>query len=149
MSPRSFLQHSSPARWVVPGVFALASLSFLLIGFVARGAPAAEAAGGSGVGLGTASTFAVLAGSTVTNTGPSVISGDVGLSPGSSITGFPPGLVLAGTQHIADGVALQAKNDLTTAYNQAASEPSGADVTGQDLGGMTLVPGVYEASTAM
>ncbi|GAC1519840.1 MAG: hypothetical protein NVS3B1_01880 [Marmoricola sp.] len=148
MANHAHRYHPSPARWALPSIFALVSIALLFIGIVARGAPA-DAAGGTGVGLGTASTFAVLAGSTVTNTGPSVISGDVGLSPGSSITGFPPGQVLAGTKHIADGVAVQAQSDLTTAYNQAAGAPSSMDVTGQDLGGKTLIPGVYEASSGM
>src|SRR5579871_260755 len=61
------------------------------------------------VGLGTAGSFAVLAGSTITNTGPSVIGGDVGLDPGSAVSGFPPGTVNAGTMHVTDGVAVQAK----------------------------------------
>ena len=63
--------------------------------------------------LGTAQSFAVLGGSTVTNTGPSVITGDLGVSPGAAVTGFPPGIV-TGTIHAANAVALQAKNDLTT-----------------------------------
>lgn len=94
------------------------------------------------INLGTAGAFAVLAGSTVTNTGPSVVDGDLGLSPGTSVTGFPPG-TLVGTMHVADGVALQAQNDLTTAYNVAAGEAVTQDLTGQDLGGLTLTPGTY------
>jgi type VI secretion system secreted protein VgrG len=95
--------------------------------------------------LGTAGNFAVLAGTTVTNTGPSVVDGgDVGVSPGSAITGFPPGTVTSPfTTHAADAVALQAENDLTTAYNAAASLAPTEDLTGQDLGGLTLLPGVY------
>ena len=93
--------------------------------------------------LGTADPFAVLGGSTVTNTGPSVISGDLGVSPGSAVTGFPPGLVVGGTVHAANAVALQAQNDTTTAYNNLVSQACTADLTGQDLGGMTLTPGVY------
>ncbi len=101
------------------------------------------------VGLGTATSFAVLAGTTVTNTGPSVISGDLGVSPGSAVTGFPPGVVNAGTIHTADALALQAKNDLTTAYNDAAGRGPVVDKTSQDLGGQTLVAGVYNAASAM
>jgi hypothetical protein len=101
------------------------------------------------VGLGTATPYAVLAGTTVTNTGPSVISGNVGVSPGTAVTGFPPGQVNAGTIHAADAAALQAKNDLTTAYNDAAGRGPVVDETGQDLGGQTLVPGVYSASSGM
>src|SRR2546423_4116387 len=95
------------------------------------------------VNLGTSASFAVLGGSTVTNTGPSVITGNVGVSPGSSVTGFPPGVVVGGTIHAADAVASQAQSDLTTAYNNAAGTPCGVDLTGQNLGGLTLTPGVY------
>jgi hypothetical protein len=128
--------------------FAAATIGLLATGFVAAASSPAHAADAK-VGLGTAATYAVLAGSTVTNTGDSVISGDLGLSPGRSVTGFPPGEVIAGTMHVADAVALKAQNDLTTAYNDAAGRPTADDVTDKDLGGMTLTPGVYEASTAM
>jgi hypothetical protein len=100
------------------------------------------------VQLGTAGNFAVLAGSTVTNTGPSVISGSVGLAPGSAVTGFPPGIVLAGTTQVANGVALQAKNDLVTGYNDAAGRSSSATVSG-DLAGRTLTPGVYTSASSL
>ncbi len=96
----------------------------------------------SAVGLGTAGSFAVLAGSAVTNTGPSVISGDLGVYPDASVIGFPPGIVI-GTVHPADAVALQAQSDLTTAYNNAAGQPCDTDLSGQDLVGMTLTTGVY------
>lgn len=100
------------------------------------------------VGMGTAGNFAVLAGSAVTNTGPSVISGSLGLSPGSAVSGFPPGIVIAGTTEVADGVALQAKNDLVTAYNDAAGRSSTATISG-DLAGRTLTSGVYTASSSL
>jgi hypothetical protein len=100
------------------------------------------------VGLGTDGSFAVLAGSTVTNTGPSVISGSVGLDPGSAVTGFPPGIVLAGTMQVANGVALQAKSDLVTAYNDAAGRSSTATISG-DLAGRTLTPGVYTSASSL
>lgn len=93
--------------------------------------------------LGTAQSFAVLAGSTVTNTGPTVVTGDVGVSPGSAIVGFPPGLVLSGTIHAANAVALQAQTDVIAAYTNLASQPCTQDLTGQDLGGLTLLSGVY------
>src|SRR6476646_4541303 len=73
--------------------------------------------------LGTAQSFAVLGGSTVTNTGSSVITGNVGVSPGTAVTGFPPGTVGGGSIHSNDGVAIQAQSDLTTAYNAAAGTP--------------------------
>lgn len=98
-------------------------------------------------GLATASSFAVLGGQTVTNTGPSVVTGDLGVAPGTSITGFPP-LVLNGATHDNDAVAKQAQNDLTTAYNSAAAQPVTQDLTGQDLGGKLLTPGVYHFSSS-
>ncbi|MDQ2852746.1 MAG: ice-binding family protein, partial [Actinomycetota bacterium] len=97
------------------------------------------------VGLGTAQSFAVLGGSTVTNTGPSVISGDVGVSPGNAVTGFPPGVVNNGTIHRADAVAAKAEADLTTGYNEAAGQQATATV-GAELGGQTFSPGVYKGN---
>ncbi len=97
--------------------------------------------------LGTTATFAVLGGSTVTNTGSTVLTGDLGVWPGLAITGFPPGIV-TGTTHAGDAVAQQAQSDLTTAYNNLAGQACGTDLTGQDLGGMTLTPGVYCFSTS-
>jgi hypothetical protein len=99
------------------------------------------------VNLGTAASFAVLAGSTVTNTGPSIINGDLGVSPGTAVTGFPPG-TLNGTQHDADAVALQAQSDLTSAYNDAASRTPATSVPA-DLSGESLAPGVYENATSL
>jgi uncharacterized protein with beta-barrel porin domain len=97
--------------------------------------------------LGTAGSFGVLAGSTVTNTGSTVINGNVGVSPGSAITGFPPGIV-NGTIHAADAVALQAQSDNTIAYNVLAGRPITTNLTGQDLGGKTLIAGVYGFNTS-
>jgi type VI secretion system secreted protein VgrG len=118
-----------------------------LISAVIAGAWPAAAFAATQPRLGTALNFAVLAGSTITNTGPTVISSNLGLSPGTSVTGFPPGTVTR-TQHAADGVALQAKNDLVTAYNDAASAPRTRDLTGQDLGNKNLTPGVYTFSSS-
>jgi len=101
------------------------------------------------VGLGTAASFAVLAGTTVTNTGPSTVSGDLGVSPGTAVTGFPPGTVSDGTIHSADGVAGDAQSDLTTAYNDAAGRSPTASVPGFIGAGQTLAPGVYKASSSL
>lgn len=99
------------------------------------------------VNLGTAGNFAVLAGSTVTNTGPTVVTGDLGVSPGSAVTGFPPGTVI-GTIHAADAVAATAQTDLTAAYTDAAARTPATALPG-DIGGLTLTPGVYNASSSL
>jgi len=89
------------------------------------------------------SSFGVLGGSTVTNTGVTSVNGNVGVSPGSAITGFPPGVLTGGSIHAGDTAAAQAQAALRTLYNQLAGMPCDTDLTGQDLGGLTLTPGVY------
>ncbi len=93
--------------------------------------------------LGAAASFVGLAGSTFTNTGSGVYYGNVGVSPGDEVIGFPPGEVRNGAIHAADGIALQAQIDALTAYNNLAGRLCNSDLTDQDLGGMTLQPGVY------
>ena len=99
-------------------------------------------------GLGGAGFFAVLAGTTVTNTGPSWITGELGVAPGSAVTGFPPGT--SGVQHKGDSVATTAQTNLTAAYTNAAAQPCAGtnNFTGVNLGGKNLVPGVYCQTTA-
>ncbi len=100
------------------------------------------------VNLATASSYAVLAGSTIVNTGASVISGDIGLSPGTAVVGFPPGVQSSGTTQVADAQAGVAQSDLTAAYVDAASRTPFSTVS-SDLGGSTLVPGVYQSSSGL
>ncbi|MDP3889959.1 ice-binding family protein [Nocardioides sp.] len=126
--------------WSVPA-------AALLMATALAASPAAAAQ--PQVGLGTATSFAVLAGTTVTNTGPTSVNGDLGVSPGDAVVGFPPGTVSNGTIHAGNAVALNAQDDLTTAYNDAAGRTPAVDKTGQDLAGQTLLPGVYNASSEM
>jgi len=99
------------------------------------------------IDLGTALPFAVLAGEAVTNTGLTIVDGHLGVSPGTSISGFLPGTVASpGTRHSADAVVLQAKLDLVTAYDSAARRPS-TPLTGV-LGGRTLAAGVYSFNSS-
>lgn len=103
----------------------------------------------SKVVLAGATSLAVLAGSAITNTGATVITGDLGLSPGSSVGGFPPG-ILNGTQHINDVIANQAKLDLTTAYNDMAGRSCMDMVTlSGNIGGLTLTPGLYKSTSSL
>ena len=112
-----------------------------LLGILLAGTALAAAS----VNLGTAGSFAVLAGTTITNTGSTTITGDVGLHPGTAVTGFTT-VTLAGAEHVADAVALQAKSDLVTAYNDAAAATPVSKVA-TELGGTTLKPGVYGSDT--
>jgi hypothetical protein len=104
----------------------------------------------SGVPLGTAGNFKILAGSTVTNTGPTTIAGgDLGLSPGTAVTGFPPGTLIApAVMHVADATAAQAQLDLTTAYTYTAGLPGAAVLPG-DMSGLTFTPGLYKTSSTV
>ncbi len=142
---RSERRHSNRLSRSVAVFAGAPAISVLLIGSVLTGTAAAAQ---PAVGLGTAAPFAVLAGTTVTNTGASVISGDVGVYPGNAIVGFPPGVVNNGTLHPADAVALQAQSDVTTAYNDAAGRTP-AVTESSDLSGQTLAPGVYQAASAL
>jgi hypothetical protein len=101
------------------------------------------------VPLAGASNFAILAGAAISNTGATTISGNLGLSPGSSIGGFPPGII-AGTQYINNAIASQAKLDLTAAYNDAAGRTCTDIVTlSGNIGGLTLTPGLYKSTSSL
>jgi hypothetical protein len=101
------------------------------------------------VALGSAASFAVLAGSTVTNTGSSVVTGDVGVSPGAAIVGFPPGQVNGGATHAADSASAAAMAALTVAYNCAAGRTTGAVSVAGNIGGQTLTAGLYKSTSSL
>jgi hypothetical protein len=122
-------------------IFACFGLAMVLLGTTPSKAQVAPA-------LGVAGNFAVLGGSAVTNTGNTIIVGDLGVSPGTSVSGFPPGIVTGGSIRINDGIAQQGHADLQTAYNFLAGQPFNTDLTSQNLGGMTLLSGVYRFSSS-
>ncbi len=131
-------KHSTHRGFAATTAFALMASSFLMISSVASAVIVPT------VNLGTAADFSVLGGSTVTNTGPSTLQGSLGVSPGTAITGFPPGLV-GGSTESATAAAQQAQAASTAAYLDAKNRV-GAVQTAADLGGLTLVGGVYAAS---
>jgi hypothetical protein len=135
--------HSAPNRR--RGVFTVGLLATALIALLLAVTDAFAAQ--SPVDLGTAASFSVLGGSAVTNTGASTLGGDLGVSPGTAITGFPPGIV-GGTIHSADAVAAQAQSDLTTAYDDAAGRNPPTSVPA-DIGGLRLTAGVYRSASAI
>lgn len=132
----------SISRWAHTGL--LAAVGVVSVGF----SFSAVAAGGPS--LGAARSFAALGGSTVASTGLSAITGDVGVSPGTAITGFPPGTVTGGSIHAGDAAAAAAHADAALAYDFLAGMPSipANNLTGTDLGGLTLAPGVYTFNTS-
>jgi hypothetical protein len=144
--PMLFWTHIRPtssrgriARASTLALFVVASL--VAPALLAGAAVAAQAP----VGLATADSFAVLAGQTVTNTGPSVITGDIGVSPGTAVVGL---VAVTGTIHAGDAAADRAQSDLTTAYDDAAGRTPPVLVAA-DLGGLTLAPGVYRSASSL
>jgi Ice-binding-like len=120
----------------------------LVIGLACIALPAVAHA--APVDLGTAKSFVVLAGSTATNTGPSVLNGDLGVSPGTALVGFGLPAVVNGATHATNAVAAQAQLDLTTAYDVAAGQPvlPANDLTGTDLGNRILKAGAYRYTSS-
>jgi Ice-binding-like len=110
---------------------------------------AMDASSSAGPSLGSAASFAILGASTVTCTNQSAITGDVGVSPGTAITGFNPSCTTTGTIHAGDAVAAQAHTDLGAAYGALTADACPHNLTGQDLGGQTLAPGVYCFNTTV
>ena len=119
----------------------------LILAIGATAAQTASAAGPPAVGLGTAASFAVLAGAGITNTGPTTINGDAGTYPTTTETGFGS-VTITGTNHAGDAVTQGAKTDLVTAYNTAAGSGPTIPIAG-NLGGQTLVPGVYTSASSI
>jgi len=97
------------------------------------------------IDLGSANNFAILAGSTITNAGNTIVNGDIGLSPGSTVTGFLPGILNGNLYVYPDPIAATAKLDLTTAFNEAAGRV-GATLISSELGGTTISPGLYKSA---
>jgi hypothetical protein len=98
--------------------------------------------------LGSAGSFAVLAGATVTNTGQTTVTGDLGVSPGTAVTGFPPG-ILVGAMHAGDPASAHAIADLTRAYNDAAGRTLAPILVAGNLGGRNLRPGLYKSTSSL
>jgi hypothetical protein len=119
-------------------------LTVLSSGVIAASLVVGLTAGAEQPILGTASNYAVIGASAITNTGPTVIDGNLAISPNgaTSVTGFGPGIV-TGTSDFNNAAAIAAQADLAIAYAAAANEPFTVNLTGQDLGGLTLGPGVY------
>ncbi len=133
---------SSTSRHSRVAIIGISSLGLAAI-LLATSSPAFAA---TTLNLGSASTYAIIAGSTITNTGSSVIHGDIGLSPGTSVTGFPPGIA-SGTINKANAASLAAQTAATGAYKVAAGATPASTVAAGTLGGTTLLPGNYHNST--
>jgi Ice-binding-like len=128
-------------RRTTSAVALAAGLTLVVLPLAAQAAP---------VNLSTTAPFVVLAGSTVTNTGPSVLNGDLGVAPGTALVGFGLPAVVHGATHSADAVANQAQTDLVTAYDVAAGQPvpPANDLTGTDLGNRALTAGAYRFTSS-
>ena len=126
------------AKWMLMGLVLAVVMLF----------PRQEArAGQAPVELGSAGNFGVLAGTTITSTGGGTINGDVGVWPGTGfVVGVPP-VIVTGTVHLGDPFAARAQGDLTTAFNDAAGRTLDVILSNQELGGLTLAPGLYKSAS--
>jgi hypothetical protein len=142
------MRESVGFEWKVLAALGMASLMILGVLANTQSIPRAAATSPpSAPNLGTAISFGVLAGSAVTNAGHSIVVGNLGVSPGIAVTGFPPGTA-TGTTNKNDAVAVQAESDLASGYNAIAADSCSSNLTGKNLGGLTLTPGVYCFSAA-
>lgn len=142
------MREGKAVLWVVASV-----LAFFLAGCCDSDNPLGIREGGApgpaAVTLGPASAFTVLAGSTVTNTGATIVTGDLGVSPGSSVVGFPSPGTVTGTIHAGNATAATAQTALTAAYNDAAGRTTGVIGLSGDLTGLTLAPGLYKSTSSL
>src|SRR5580692_3037230 len=140
------------SRLAVAGTAALLLASLFavtLAGAASTGeAGAANACAQARVPLGAAGNFRVLGGTTVTSTGATVVTGTVGLSPGSAVTGFPPATA-SGGMRIADPAAAHGQAGLLVAYNNAMGRTHSAPLVPGNLGGRTLGPGLYDSTSTL
>jgi hypothetical protein len=139
---KAFMRNTSPSKNKASNLRGLIVGLAIAASVLHQDATAAQAP----VPLGSATTFAVLAGSTVTSTGATTVDGDVGVSPGTTLTGAP---TVNGTTHLGDPAAAQAQLDLTTAYNDAAGRTVGAVIVAGNLGGQTRAPGLYQSTSSL
>jgi Ice-binding-like len=139
---KTFMKNTSAIKNKTLNVRGLIVGLAVAVSFLHPDATAAQAP----VALGSATTFAVLAATTVTTIPTTTVNGDLGVSPGNTATGSP---IVNGTMHLGDPTAAQAQLDLTTAYNDAAGRTVGAVTVAGNLGGQTLVPGLYKSATSL
>ena len=142
-----------PFFWTEPVIQAKDHVAPRGVGFtqasILRFPEVALAPGAGSLALASAASFAVLGATTVTNTGASVVTGNLGLYPGTSIIGFPPGTVVNGTIQDTTPAAAQAQVDLTTAYTTLNALPPTGGTLAADIGGTTITPGVYNVVSTL
>jgi hypothetical protein len=141
----TFSKH--PRRAIRPRAAALPAIGLLVLALLVVVPLAGSADAATPVGLGTAGSFAVLAGAGITNTGPTTVNGDVGTFPTTTMSGSAS-MTVTGTNHGGDAVTQQAKTDVVTAYNNAAGQGPTSPIAA-DLGGQTLAPGVYNSASSI